>query len=217
MTRLDLTAAVREAAEARERAEAAMATTTPPGPRGYLMAHAARLDVPLLAKLVDALVARVREVERMPGADRCETCDREDCPVVAAKEAFEAPVLAWHEHRDRHGCGDCDERRALHDAVAAESTKVNAAERDCHAHAVDWRARALALAAELRAARERETGLRAALTAARREHEPVSDDPGVMFPCPASDPFSSTKVCNCGAEEHNAAIDAMLNQGDTNA
>lgn len=63
----------------------------------------------------------------MPTADRCPTCDREDCPAACMMRS--SPALYT-------------------------DAQCVAAGRDCRAHAIDWRARCLAAESERDAMRE---------------------------------------------------------------
>ena len=93
--------------------------------------------------------------------ERCPTCDREGCAVAAAAAlvaSLTIPVTPGENgcacygefsrsHNPSRGCEihGADGSVALEAAWSAE----RAAREDCHAHLVDWRARALAAEAEL--------------------------------------------------------------------
>lgn len=93
--------------------------------------------------------------------ERCPTCDREECAVAAAAAlvaSLTIPVTPGENgcacygefsrsHNPSRGCEihGTDGSAALEAAWAAE----RAAREDCHAHRVDWRARAIAAEAEL--------------------------------------------------------------------
>lgn len=72
-------------------------------------------------------------------ADRCENCDRDGCQD--AKHSTWAAFIACSCDPDMRD--PCPHQRA-----------IQVAESDCHAHAVNWRERALAVEAELAAIRE---------------------------------------------------------------
>lgn len=74
---------------------------------------------------------------------RCPTCDRAEC---RASETMPPYVhSAWERISKAEGRASADDRRL----VSWHADRVRAAEADCRAHAVDWRARALKAEAAL--------------------------------------------------------------------
>lgn len=103
----------------------------------YVAARATRVRGPMII-IASAPTARRRVV-----GERCERCDREDCPTF---------IHTGHEGKPYVGCETCR------------------AESDCHTHAVDWRARALRYEAALKWYADQDIGgtARAALDTERK-------------------------------------------------
>ncbi len=83
-------------------------------------------------------------------ADRCLTCDREACPR-AAYEAVGIPAKVRKVYNKMTG-HDWSITVAEHALISKHADERNAADADCRARRVDWRAEALTLRARCLAA-----------------------------------------------------------------